>query len=174
MDKILKTHPTLASLSANKECQSELSAFAPVSKKYVYIMMDSGASIHAAWMQTPFPGHFVRRSVGQKNGEFAHTANGERLYNEGEFEVSGECDGILMGLNLMNMQVEIPLASVRRSVASGNDVSFYEGGGCIRNRKSGATAKFLEMGGVYSLKLKLKQPTKGGVKSKLDFVRPAP
>ena len=96
------------------------------------------------------------------------------MYNEGEFEVSGECDGILMGLNLTNMQVDIPVASVHRFVASGNDVSFYEGGGCIRNHKSGATAKFLEMGGVNFLKLKLKQSTKGGVKSKLDFVRPTP
>ena len=79
-----------------------------------------------------------------------------------------------MGLNFTNMQVDIPVASVRRFVAFGNDVSFYKGGGCIRNRKSGATAKSLEMEGVYFLKLKLKQPTKGGVKSKPDFVRPAP
>ena len=145
-----------------------------MSKKYVYIMMDSGATMHAAWMQKHFPGHVVRQSVGQKNGEFAHPANGERLYNEGEFEVSGECDGILMGLHFTNMQVDIPIASVRRFVASGNDVSFYEGGGCIQNRKSGATGKCLEMGGVYFLKLKLKQPTKVGAKSKLDFARPAP
>ena len=64
------------------------------------------------------------------------------------------------------------VATVRRCVASGADVSFYEGGGCIRNRKSGATAKLLEMGGVCLLQLKLKQPI--GAKSKLDFVRPAP
>ena len=136
--------------------------------------MDSGASIHAAWMQKHFPGHFVRRSNGQNHGTLAHTANGGRLYNDSEFEVSGECDGILVGLNLKNMQIDIPVASICRFVASGNDVSFYEGGGCIRNRKSGARAKCLEMGGVYFLKLKLKQPTKGGVKSKPDVVRPAP
>ena len=74
LDKMLKTHPTIASMPANKEFRSELSALAPVSKKYVYVMMDSGASIHAAWMQKHFPGHFVRRSNGQKKGEFAHTA----------------------------------------------------------------------------------------------------
>ena len=79
-----------------------------------------------------------------------------------------------MGLHFTSMQIEIPVASVGRFVASGNDVSFYEGGGCVRNCKSGATVKFLEMGGVYLPKLKLKQPTKGDVKSKLDVVRPAP
>ena len=75
--------------------------------------MDSGASIHAAWMQKHVPGHAVRRSVGQKNGELEHTANGKGLYNEGESEVSGECDGILRGLGFTNMQVHIPVASVR-------------------------------------------------------------
>ena len=83
-----------------------------MSKKHVYIIVDSGASIHAACTQKHVPGRFVRRFFGQKNGDFAHTANGEQLYNEGEFGVSGECDGILMGLNVTNMQVDIPVASV--------------------------------------------------------------
>ena len=83
------------------------------SQKDAYIMMDSGASIHAAWMQTHVPGHFVRRSFGLNNGEFAHTGNGERLYNEGELEASGEYDVTLMGLSFTNMQVDIPVASVR-------------------------------------------------------------
>ena len=48
LNKMLKSHPTVASLPANKELRTELSALAPVSKKYVYIMMGSGASIHAA------------------------------------------------------------------------------------------------------------------------------
>ena len=118
------------------------------------------------------PGHFVRRPIGQTHGQFAHATNGKRLYNEEEFEVSGKCDGILVGLIFTTMQNDIPGASVRRFVASGNNVSFYGGGGCIRNRKSRATAKFLEMRGVYFLNFKLKQPT--GVKHKSDFVRPAP
>ena len=71
-----------------------------------------------------------------------------------------------------NMLVAIQVASVRRFVASGNDVSFYEGGGCIRNRKCGATARLLEMRGVYFLKLKLKQPA--SAKNKAAVVRPAP
>lgn len=86
LDKMLESHPTIASLPANKELITKLSALAPVSNNHVYTTMDSGASIRAACMQTHVPGHFVRRSTGQRNGEFAQTANGERLYNEGEFE----------------------------------------------------------------------------------------
>ena len=74
---VVKSHPTVASLPANEEFCNELSALAPASEEYVDFTMDSGASIHAAWMQKPFPGHFVRRSIGQKNGEFAHANNGE-------------------------------------------------------------------------------------------------
>ena len=77
LDKMLKTHPTVASLPANKEFRSELSALALVSNKYVHIMMDIGASIHAACMQKHVPGHFVQQSVGHKNRKFAHTANGK-------------------------------------------------------------------------------------------------
>ena len=135
-------------------------------------MVDCDASTHAAWMTKHFPGHFFRTSAGQRKGEFANTASGERLSSEGEFDVSGECDVITMGLNFTMMKVDIPVASARRFVASGDDVPFYEGGCCIRHRQSGATVKLLEMGGVYFLELNVKRPV--GAKTKTDVVRPAP
>ena len=52
--------------------------------------------------------------------------------------------------------VDTPVASIRKFCKSDNDVSFYEVGGCIINRPSGAKARFLEMGGVHFLKLKVK------------------
>ena len=54
---MLKSHPTVASLPANKEFRNKLSAFAPVSKKHVYIVMDSDASIT------------LHGPIGQNNGE---------------------------------------------------------------------------------------------------------
>ena len=62
-------------------------------------------------------------------GAFANTAIGEKLYYEGEFTDDGNCDGVPLSLNLSNMQVDVPIASVRRFVKSGNDVALYEGGG---------------------------------------------
>ena len=38
-DKMLRSHPTVASLAANKEFRKELSALAPVSATYVDIMI---------------------------------------------------------------------------------------------------------------------------------------
>ena len=54
------------------------------------------------------------------------------------------------------MQVDVPIASVRRSVKSGNGVAFYAGGGCIVNRESKENIKFVELGGVYFLKVRVK------------------
>ena len=172
LDLLLKTHPTIAALPTDPQARAELHQLAPKSKKYVYVMVDSGASINAGWAKKHFPGSVVRTSPGQLKGEFANTANGDRLYNEGEFDVTGECDGVSMSIGFTNMKVDTPIASIRKFCKSGNDVSFYEGGGCIVNRKTGAKARFMEMAGVYFLKLKLKQPTNDA--NGLDFVRPVP
>ena len=67
-------------------------------------MMDSGASINAGWAKKHFPGSVARTSASQLKGEFANTANGDRLYNEGEFDITGECDGVSMSIGFTNMK----------------------------------------------------------------------
>ena len=94
------------------------------------------------------------------------------FYNEGEFDITGECDGVSMSIGFTNMKVDTPVASIRKFCKSGNDVSFYEGGGCIVNRNTGAKARFMEMAGVYFLKLRIKPL--GDDANGLGFVRPAP
>ena len=91
----------------------------------------------------------MRTNDAQRRGAFANTANGEKLYYEGEFTVDGDCDGVPLNLNFTNMQVDVPIASVRRFVKSGNDVDFYEGGGCIVNREAKEKNKFVELGGCF-------------------------
>ena len=54
-------------------------------------------------------------------------------------------------LGFTDMKVDIPVAFVRTFVQSGNEVEFFEGGGLVRNRESGAELPFVEMGGVYFL-----------------------
>ena len=80
------------------------------------------------------------------------------LFNLGSFKVHGVSDGVKVTLGFTNMKVDIPVASVRKFVKSGNDVEFFEGGGLVRNRESGAELPFVEMGGVYFLKLRIQQP----------------
>ena len=68
-----------AALPIDPQARKELHQLALKSKKYVYIMMDSGASINAGWAKKHFPGSVVGTSASQLKGEFANTANGDRL-----------------------------------------------------------------------------------------------
>ena len=86
---------------------------APKSKKYVDIMMDGGASINSGWAKKYLPGSVVGTSAGQLKNEFANTANGDRFYIEGEFDITGECDGVSMAIGFTNMKVDTPVASIR-------------------------------------------------------------
>ena len=52
------------------------------------------------------------------------------------------------------MKVHVLVASVRTYARNGNDVEFFQGGGKVRNRENGAELPFVEMGGVYFLKLR--------------------
>ena len=131
--------------------------------------MDSGASLNAANLKkhVPWLANQLRPNDAQRRGAFANTANGEKLYYEGEFTVDGDCGGVPLSLNFTNMKVDVPIASVRKFVKSGNDVAFYEGGGCIVNRESKEKVKFVELGGVYFLKVRVKAE-----QSTLGFARP--
>ena len=87
--------------------------------------------------------------------------------------VNGSCNGVRVSLNFTNMKVDIPVASVRTLVKSGNEVEFFEGGGIVRNRDSGAELPIVEMSGVYFLKLKLRDPVPETA-SPAPFGRPGP
>ncbi|MFB1039306.1 MAG: hypothetical protein QMC35_02490, partial [Polaribacter sp.] len=47
LDKLLETHPTIAALPQDRDERSDLPKLAPTDKRFVYIMMDSGTSLHA-------------------------------------------------------------------------------------------------------------------------------
>ena len=65
------------------------------------------------------------------------------------------------------------MASMRKFISSGNRVHFQESGGCIEHRESGAKLRFLELGSVYFLKLRLQPPCDAGhIES--GFARQAP
>ena len=157
----MKTHPFIAALPNDDKTLKEMSKIAPKSQKFRYIMMDSGASLNAADIDVHFPEYkqLLRESEGQRKGEFAYTANGQKLFNKGEFDVHGECNDTPLSLCFTNVKVDAPIASVRRFVQAGCKVIFEHGGGHIVDEKSGARINFLEIGRVYFLKYKIKQPT---------------
>ena len=174
---MLQSHPSLAALPNGRQERVELWNLAPNNRKYVYIMMDSGASINAAKLSKHVPFARLFESEGQKKGEFAQTATGEKIYNKGKFRVEGFVDGHPVSLGFVNMDVDIPVASVRQFISTGHDVRFMEGGGFVQHRETGSKISFMELGGVYFLKMRMKDLGPSYVsstKATAGFARPVP
>ena len=55
LEALLKTHSGIAPLPSHEAMRKDLAALAPKHKKCVYVMMDSGASPHAAWLKKHAP-----------------------------------------------------------------------------------------------------------------------
>ena len=62
LDDLLQKHPKIGALSQDAQSRADLAKMAPRIKKYQYIMMDSGASLHVAKMEKHFPAHAVRET----------------------------------------------------------------------------------------------------------------
>ena len=67
----------------------------------------------------------------------------------------GYVNGHPVNLGLVNMDVGIPVISMRQFMSTGHDVRFLEGGGFVQHRDSGTKVRFMELGGVYFQKMKL-------------------
>ena len=89
----------------------------------------------------------------------ATTAGGHELKHKGRCKVNAEIQGIDMPIAFSNIQVDVPILSVRRMVKLGNDVIFTESGGTITNRTTGTQLNFIEAEGTYWIKLKIKKPS---------------
>ena len=158
LTRLLDSHPTICAQPEDEDEKVNLASLAPRDKRYVYILIDSGASLHAANLDVHFPGHELEETDESRRRDYARTANDDKLFNLGSFKVHGISNGVKVTLGFTNMKVDIPVASVRTFVKSGNDVEIFEGGGLVRNAESGAELPFVEMGGVYFLKLRIEQP----------------
>ena len=55
LNQLLASHPNLAALPSDAQARRELANLSPKSRKYVYVMMDSGASLNAANLRKRFP-----------------------------------------------------------------------------------------------------------------------
>ena len=122
--------------------------------------------MHVAKMEKHFPGHVVRETDAMRRRDYAPTAKGQKLFNQSEFDVVGECDGVSKSLGFTSMDVDIP-------VASGHHFNCFDAGGKIIDRSNGTKVRFIEMEGVYFLNIKNKSPGSSSVGTS-GFTRPGP
>ena len=109
-------------------------------------------------MDKHFPGHQIFPSAASKRGAYAKTANGEKLHYGGEFRVKGWSDRTPISLGMTEMDVDMPVRSVRQFIKSGNEVLFYDDHAIIRNKKSGAKIRCIMENDMYYIKVKVDEP----------------
>ena len=124
------------------------------------VLMDSGSTINVAKIKKHFENHshIVVPSSGSMNGDMATTACGKKLVNRGKCRIKGSSDSQELEIPFQDMDVALPIISVRKCVKSGKDVRFFEGGGELKDRATGKTIRIYEIDGTYFMKLKVHDP----------------
>ena len=113
----------------------------------------------------------VQPSKGQRKMIECTAARGSKLPNKGQVTVTHVTDdGVEVPFTFQNIDVAIPILSIRRVAARDARITFWKGGGEIRFA-SGTLIPIVERLGVYFVKMKVK-----GLEPKPDqgFPRPAP
>ena len=178
LDALLSKRPDIAAISGTEQKVRKLLESLPdelvCGPNEVLCLVDSGSTVNAAWIKKHFPqfAHLVEETLASRRGDSATTACGKKLYNKGRCVVYVHADDQPFPVAFKDMEVEMPILSVRKMVKRGNDIDFRKGGGFIRNRNNGKTVRFHEYEGVYYLKLRVENPA--DVVNIMGFPRPGP
>ena len=165
LDLFLLKNPKIAAIPAAVDRLKKLLKDMPTELRCqdgeVLCLVDSGATINAAWIDRHFPSysHLVQPTEASLRGDGARTACGQELLNKGRCVVHGKAQGTSLNMAFKDMETEVPIISVRKMVKKGNDVQFGAGGGTITNRSTGRRLRLYEHDGVYFLKINVTDPS---------------
>ena len=98
-------------------------------------------------------------------------ASGKEIHSKGIIEVEAGIDDETHIIPFEDLPVECPIISIRKIVKKKNVVTFRDGGGYILNTVTRKKLSFVERIGVYSIELKILEPSE---KKASGFARPGP
>ena len=87
--------------------------------------------------------------------------------------MKGTSDRTPVSRGITEMDVDLPVCSVRQFIKSGNEVLFYDNHAIIRNKKTGAKIRCIMENDMYYVKIKVDDPVPTGPTSTSGFARPA-
>ena len=169
LEKLLARNPRIAALPETEKKFKKLLKSKPLElmcgPDEVLCLVDSGSTVNAAWIAKHFPAYaaLVKQTDASRRGDSATTACGKRLVNKGRCVVSGKVGDDSIPVAFKDMEVEMPILSVRKMVKHDHEVKFHSKGGYIKNRSTKKTIPFYEYEGVYFLKMKIEDPATLGV-----------
>ena len=164
LDDYLKANPTIiAALPEDRKSLAKLAKRCPTDETLgedeVYMMMDSGAGCNGGKCKDLFPKYRVQKHSKTRPQQNVVSACGTKLPHRGHVNLNVEIGGEDHKIPMDDIDVDLPILSVRRIVRQGNLVKFRRGGGYIRNAKTGTRLHFVERQGVYFIKVKVKDPS---------------
>ena len=121
-----------------------------------WCMFDTGANIDAADIEEHFRDFVPFIQPVTDRMKDAESACGGMVKTLGTCKVVGTIDGQEASINFRHMKVKIPIASGRNRVRgkNGNDVFITEGGGFMKNRRTGRIVQLYDRSGVLFFKFK--------------------
>ena len=130
----------------------------PLAENEQWVMADTGSTVNAMRVSKSLPKyqHLVRPC----DQPGAECANGETVEIDGELELAGFIDGVLHVVPFKDMNVTMPIASMRQTIKKGNDLRITQEGGTITHRKTGKVIRLHERQGVYFFKMRMLSPHK--------------
>ena len=164
LDQYLENHPSTTPLPTEARKIRKVLRTRPVQLECkpgeVLCLVDSGSTVNAACIAKHFPSYaeMVRSTKKSRAGDFATTACGKQLANRGRCAINSTVDDEPFPVAFKDMDVELPILSVRKMVKRNHAVSFDEGGGTLYNKVTKKTLHFYEYEGVYFIKLKVSGP----------------
>ena len=169
----------MAALPADSEIIDKLAKHYPkdelLGENEIWVLADTGANVSAMKVDRDCPqyAHLVKATANSKKGTGAESACGGAIKERGEVLVDCTIDGEKFQIPFRDMDVTMPLASMRRVVRSGhNQMVIEEGGGHITNLISKKRIRLYERKGVYFFKAKILPPGSVGP-SESPFTRRA-
>ena len=181
LDDYLRSHPTIvAALPEEPKAIAKLAKRKPgdheLSEGEQWFMVDSGAGTNGAKCAKFFKNYKIQDYPANRPGPRCVAANGAPLENGGYVNLNVTIAGEEHVLPMDDLPLEMPILSVRKIVRKGNYVTFRDGGGYIKNVKSGKRLHFVERQGVYFIKVKVNDPSPNkaveGFKPMAGFSRP--
>ena len=125
-------------------------------------MMDSGANIDAANISKHFPEYLnCIEALNHGTGDGgAECASGNVVPCKGKANVRGTFDGQSTTIAFRDMDIKMPIASMKRKVdgPDGFDVFLTDGGAMMRHRETGKLVQLYDRGGVYFAKFRTRLP----------------
>ena len=126
----------------------------------ILALIDTGATVHAADPEVHFPDYapLVTPTASSKKGEGALTAGGHLLKNGGKFTVHATADDQDVSIPFYAMKVQMPILAPKKMMKKGTRMLIAEDGGILYNSRTKQQMSFIEHGGLWFLKLKVKKP----------------